>query len=173
MEICKYELKGVPVRIAMDFRDIENNVAGGPAVIPGKTNMSVSTGLKIHVFELLDDIQQNMFQPGAGIQDEHITEANNWDEFVKLLDEKTGFIAAHWDGTRNRRKIKEMTKATIRCIPLDNKEEAGSCILSGKPSTQRVLFARAYQRPCFYLSIQISSADWTAPVALPVPFHVS
>jgi prolyl-tRNA synthetase len=78
-------------------------------------------------------------------REEHTTKADNWDEFVKLLDEKGGFIAAHWDGTpETEGKIKELTKATIRCIPLDNEQEAGQCILTGKPSSQRVLFARAY-----------------------------
>ncbi|MBS1655223.1 MAG: proline--tRNA ligase, partial [Bacteroidetes bacterium] len=78
-------------------------------------------------------------------RDAHITETDSWDEFEKLLDEKGGFIAAHWDGTAETEEaIKEKTKATIRCIPLDNKQETGSCILTGKPSKQRVLFARAY-----------------------------
>ncbi len=76
---------------------------------------------------------------------QHITPANNWEEFVQLLDEKTGFISAHWDGTgETEDKIKELTKATIRCIPLDNPQEDGACILTGNPSIQRVLFARAY-----------------------------
>ena len=94
---------------------------------------------------MLEDIQQSMFNKAKQYQQEHITSANDWDEFIRLLDEKGGFISAHWDGTAETEDaIKEKTKATIRCIPLDNKTEDGKCILTGKPSTQRVLFARAY-----------------------------
>ncbi|MFZ1371544.1 MAG: proline--tRNA ligase, partial [Ferruginibacter sp.] len=76
---------------------------------------------------------------------EKTTEANNWDEFIKLLDEKGGFISVHWDGTaETEEKIKDLSKATIRCIPMNNKQEEGKCILTGNPSSQRVLFARAY-----------------------------
>ena len=86
-----------------------------------------------------------MFNKAKAFRDEHITPADNWDEFVKLLDEKGGFIAAHWDGTAETEEaIKDKTKATIRCIPLNNPKEDGKCILTGKPSSQRVLFARAY-----------------------------
>jgi prolyl-tRNA synthetase len=94
---------------------------------------------------LLDDIQQNIYNHARKYRDEHITRADTWDEFIKLLDEKGGFIAAHWDGTNEtEEKIKELTKATIRCIPLENAQEEGKCILTGNPSGQRVLFARAY-----------------------------
>jgi prolyl-tRNA synthetase len=94
---------------------------------------------------LLNDIQENIYQKAKTYRDEHITKANTWDEFVKLLDEKGGFISAHWDGTaETEEKIKELTKATIRCIPLNNTKEEGKCILTGKPSAERVLFARAY-----------------------------
>ena len=86
-----------------------------------------------------------MYDKAKKYRDEHITPANSWDEFVELLDTKGGFIAAHWDGTAETEdKIKELTKATIRCIPLNNPQEEGTCILTGKPSVQRVLFARAY-----------------------------
>jgi prolyl-tRNA synthetase len=86
-----------------------------------------------------------MFNKARTYRDEHITNVQTWDEFVKTLDTKTGFINAHWDGTpETEEKIKELTKATIRCIPLNNKQEEGTCILTGKPSKQRVLFARAY-----------------------------
>lgn len=88
---------------------------------------------------------QNIFNKAKQYRDEHITVANSWDEFVGLLDGKGGFISAHWDGTAETEdKIKELTKATIRCIPLNNVQEEGVCILTGKPSSQRVLFARAY-----------------------------
>lgn len=94
---------------------------------------------------MLDDIQVNIYNKALAFRNENIREANTWDEFVQILDEKAGFVSAHWDGTgETEEKIKEQTKATIRCIPLNNKQETGTCILTGKPSTQRVLFARAY-----------------------------
>jgi prolyl-tRNA synthetase len=129
----------------MGLRDIENKVVE-LARRDTKEKSSVSTdGLAAYVVNLLAEIQQNIFNRALAFRNEHITNANTWDEFVKLLDEKGGFIAAHWDGTpETEEKIKEQTKATIRCIPLNNTPEAGTCILSGKPSTQRVLFARAY-----------------------------
>jgi prolyl-tRNA synthetase len=97
------------------------------------------------VAALLEDIQQSIYNKALAFRNEHITNADSWDEFVKLLDEKGGFVSAHWDGTgETEEKIKEQTKATIRCIPLNNKQEEGICILSGKPSKERVLFARAY-----------------------------
>jgi prolyl-tRNA synthetase len=101
--------------------------------------------IEAQVETLLNDIQEHIFNKAKIFRDENIVEVNDWDTFVKTLDEKGGFIAAHWDGTpETEEKIKEMTKATIRCIPLDNKQENGTCILTQKPSTQRVLFARAY-----------------------------
>ena len=102
-------------------------------------------GLADNIVKLLADIQENMYDKALAFRNENITNADNWDEFVKLLDEKGGFIAAHWDGTtETEEKVKEQTKATIRCIPLNNKQDEGKCIFTGKPSTQRVLFARAY-----------------------------
>jgi prolyl-tRNA synthetase len=95
--------------------------------------------------KLLEDIQKNIYQKAHSFREENTTEANSYDEFKQVLDTKAGFVSAHWDGTpETEQKIKEETKATIRCIPLDNKKEDGVCIYSGKPSTQRVLFARAY-----------------------------
>ncbi|WP_235785907.1 hypothetical protein [Sediminibacterium sp. C3] len=94
---------------------------------------------------MLNEIQIAMFNKAKAFQQEHITTANTWEEFVNILDTKAGFVSAHWDGTpETEEKIKELSKATIRCIPLDNPQEEGICILSGKKSTQRVLFARAY-----------------------------
>ena len=102
-------------------------------------------GLSQSIIQLLDDIQSSIFKKAKAFRDEHITKADNWDEFVKLLNEKTGFIAAHWDGSSDTEdKIKELTKATIRCIPANNLQEEGKCILTGNASSQRVLFARAY-----------------------------
>ncbi|MNY54451.1 Proline--tRNA ligase [compost metagenome] len=94
---------------------------------------------------MLEEIQRSIYNKALNYREEHITEANSYDELKELLDTKAGFIAAHWDGTpETEQKIKEETKATIRCVPLDNKLEDGVCIYSGKPSKQRVLFARAY-----------------------------
>ncbi len=144
-KFAEYEMKGVPVRIAIGARDLEQNIVEvARRDTKEKANASID-GIGLHVKNLLDDIQANIFNRAKAFRDNHITEANTWDEFVDLLDNKTGFISAHWDGTpETEEKIKEQTKATIRCIPLNNKQEAGTCILSGNPSTQRVLFARAY-----------------------------
>ena len=144
-KFAEYEMKGVPVRIAVGARDLANNVVE-VARRDTKEKMSYSIdGLSHSVIKLLDEIQASIFTKAKAFRDGHITEANSWDEFVKLLDEKTGFIAAHWDGTgETEEKIKELTKATIRCVPLGNKQESGKCILSGRPSRERVLFARAY-----------------------------
>ncbi len=144
-KFAEYEMKGVPVRIAIGARDLANNVVE-VARRDTKEKISYSIdGLGQAVIKLLDEIQESIFNKAKTFRDEHITNADSWDEFVKLLDEKAGFVAAHWDGTgETEAKIKELSKATIRCIPLDNKQEAGICVLSGKPSSQRVLFARAY-----------------------------
>ena len=144
-KFAEYELKGVPVRIAMGLRDIENNVAE-VARRDTKEKKAVSLdGIAGYIKNLLDEIQENIYNKALAFRNENIREANNWDEFIKLLDEKGGFISAHWDGTgETEDKIKEQTKATIRCIPLDNKPEDGKCILTGAASKQRVLFARAY-----------------------------
>ena len=144
-KFAEYELKGVPVRVAMGLRDIENNVVE-LARRDTKEKSTVSfDGLAVYIQQLLEDIQQQIFNKALTFRNENIREANTWDEFVEILDTKAGFVSAHWDGTSETEdKIKEQTKATIRCIPLDNKQENGKCILTGNPSTQRVLFARAY-----------------------------
>lgn len=144
-KFAEYEKKGVPVRIAIGARDLENNVAE-VARRDTKEKQSVSLdGIAKHIQQLLEDIQQSIYNKAKAYQQEHITKADSWEEFEKLLDEKGGFIAAHWDGTAaTEEKIKELTKATIRCIPLNNQKEEGKCILTGNASTQRVLFARAY-----------------------------
>jgi prolyl-tRNA synthetase len=144
-KFAEYELKGVPVRVAMGLRDIENNVVE-LARRDTKEKSTVSfEGLALHILQLLEDIQQQIFNKALAFRNENIREANTWDEFVEILDTKAGFVSAHWDGTNETEdKIKEQTKATIRCIPLDNKQENGKCILTGNPSSQRVLFARAY-----------------------------
>jgi len=144
-KFAQYEMQGVPVRLAIGARDLENGVIE-VARRDTKTKQTVTLeGIAIFVQNLLTEIQENMFAKALTFRNEHITPANSWDEFVQLLDTKAGFIAAHWDGTaETEEKIKDLTKATIRCIPLDNQLESGSCILTGNPSTQRVLFARAY-----------------------------
>lgn len=144
-KFAEYEMKGVPVRIAIGARDLENNVAEVARRDSKEKSSQSLDGLSSHIAALLEDIQTQMYNKAKAYRDEHITPANTMEEFEKLLDEKGGFISAHWDGTtETEEKIKERTKATIRCIPLNNPQEAGTCILTGKPSTQRVLFARAY-----------------------------
>lgn len=144
-KFAEYEKKGVPVRIAIGQRDIENNVVE-VARRDTKEKMSVSMdGLAFYIRTLLDEIQQHMYNKALEYRDAHITHVDTWAEFEEVLDNKGGFVAAHWDGTAETEEaIKGKTKATIRCIPLQSMEAKGVCILTGKPSTQRVLFARAY-----------------------------
>lgn len=141
----EYELKGVPVRIAIGKRDLENGtyeVARRDTLEKEIVNADDVIG-KIEF--LLDDIQKNIYKKAADYRANHITEVNSYDEFKDVLENKGGFISAHWDGTEEtEEKIKNETKATIRCIPMDAKEENGSCIITGKPSKNRVLFAKAY-----------------------------
>ena len=144
-KFAEYELKGVPVRVAIGGRDLEN----GTAEIARRDNRSKETvsrqGLADNIETLLEEIQKAIYQKALQFRSENTTEVNSYEEFKRVLDEKGGFVSAHWDGTpETEQQIKEETKATIRCIPLNNKLEDGECILSGKPSVQRVLFARAY-----------------------------
>ena len=144
-KFAEYEMKGVPVRIAMGLRDLEN----GTIEIARRDTKEKTTvpmeGLPGYVSTLLDTIQRAMYDKALAYRDAHITKADTWEEFEQLLDGKGGFVSAHWDGTpATEEAIKEKTKATIRCIPLDNAPEDGKCILTGNPSKQRVLFARAY-----------------------------
>jgi prolyl-tRNA synthetase len=144
-KFAEYELKGVPIRIAVGPRDLENNqVELARRDTKEKTAISLD-GLTETVAALLLEIQSNLLQRATKYRDDHITSVDTWDEFVNVLDNKTGFVLAHWDGTaETEEKIKDQTKATIRCIPLDNPLEEGKCIRTGNPSKQRVLFARAY-----------------------------
>jgi prolyl-tRNA synthetase len=144
-KFAEYELKGVPVRLALGARDLEKNVVEVARRDTKEKKVVGLDGIAQYVDGLLLDIQHNMFKKAKAYQEEHVTPANDWSEFEKLLDEKGGFISAHWDGSAETEEaIKEKTKATIRCIPLNNPPEDGQCIFSGKPSVQRVLFARAY-----------------------------
>lgn len=141
----EYELKGVPVRVAIGPRDLENNEA---EVVRRDTlekqTLSFDT-LDEHIVNLLDEIQNNLFQRSLEFRNANIRKADTWDEFMSILDNEGGFVLAHWDGTtETEEKIKELAKATIRCIPYNNPLEDGKCICTGKPSNQRVLFARAY-----------------------------
>ena len=141
----EYELKGVPVRLAIGQRDLENNtfeVARRDTL----TKETVSSDLLVpHIEQLLEHIQENLYLRALDYRDTHITEANSYEELKEILKSKGGFVSAHWDGTiETEAKIKEQTKASIRCIPIEAKEEVGRCILTGKPSTKRVLFAKAY-----------------------------
>jgi prolyl-tRNA synthetase len=144
-KFAEYELKGVPVRIAVGLRDLENNTVEIVRRDTKEKDTVSMDALTDRVIKLLEDIQQYIYNKALAYRDGHITKTDSWEEFEKLLDEKGGFIAAHWDGTvETEETIKEKTKATIRCVPLDNEMEEGKCIFSGKPSKQRVLFARAY-----------------------------
>ncbi|MDP4218607.1 MAG: proline--tRNA ligase [Bacteroidota bacterium] len=144
-KFAEYEKKGVPVRIALGLRDLENNsVEVARRDTKEKTTLSMD-GLPKAITKLLATIQQAMYNKALAFRDDHITRVDTWEEFEKGLDGKAGFFAAHWDGTpETEAAIKDKTKATIRCIPLGNPPEEGKCILTGKPSSQRVLFARAY-----------------------------
>jgi prolyl-tRNA synthetase len=144
-KFAEYEMMGIPVRIGIGNRDLANGVV---EIARRDTKEKMSIKLEdcaISVEQLLKDIQQNLKQKALDFRTEHTTDVNTWEEFKSILDGKGGFIRAHWDGTTETElKIKELTKATIRCIPIDQTEEPGLCVLTGKPSTGRVLFARAY-----------------------------
>lgn len=141
----EYELKGIPVRVTIGPKDLENKKVEIARRDTLEKHQHSVDGLAEHIQDLLKEIQQNIFNKAKSHRDSLITEVNSYEEFKKVLDEKGGFISAHWDGSLEvEEKIKAETKATIRCIPLDAKEEEGVCIYSGNPSKRRVLFARAY-----------------------------
>lgn len=144
-KFAEYELKGVPVRIGIGARDLEKGVVEiARRDTKEKELVAVDQAVQ-YVCDLLDNIQQNLFERAKSFRASNTHYADTWDEFQKILEEKGGFIFAHWDGTSETEElIKEKTKATIRCIPMDVVEEAGKCILTGKPSKCRVLFAKAY-----------------------------
>ncbi len=144
-KFAEYEMKGVPIRIAMGPRDIENGTVEIARRDTGEKHTYSFTDLTTKVEHLLEQIQLNIYQKALDYRDEHITRADTWDEFVDILENKTGFVSAHWDGTSETElKIKEKTKATIRCIELNAHAEEGKCILTGNLSHKRVLFAKAY-----------------------------
>lgn len=144
-KFAEYELKGVPVRIAIGGRDLEN----GTVEVARRDTLEKETlqqaDIETKIEHLLEQIQDNLFQKALSMREARTYTANTYEEFKEILEKTPGFVLAHWDGTaETEQKIKEETKATIRCIPLNNKQEAGKCIFSGKPSTQRVVFAKAY-----------------------------
>ncbi|MEO6168777.1 MAG: proline--tRNA ligase [Chitinophagales bacterium] len=144
-KFAEYELKGIPIRIAIGPRDLENRTVELARRDTLTKSIVSMEGLSETIVQLLAEIQISIYNKALAFRNSMITKVDSYDEFKKVLDEKGGFISAHWDGTsETENKIKEETKATIRCIPLDNVLEEGSCIFSGKLSTQRVLFARAY-----------------------------
>lgn len=144
-KFAQYEFQGVPIRLALGNRDLE----AGKIEVARRDEKSKQTigfdDVVNHVEQLLEEIQSNLFNKAKTYRDNHITQVDSYDEFKKVINNKGGFVSAHWDGsTETELKIKEETSATIRCIPLENKQEKGACILTGKSSTQRVLFAKAY-----------------------------
>jgi prolyl-tRNA synthetase len=144
-KFADYEMRGVPVRLALGMRDLEQQQIEVARRDTKEKTFQPIEGIENYVEQLLADIQGNLFQRAADYRTEHMTRVDTLEEFKQVLEEKGGFLSAHWDGTTETElKIKELTKATIRCIPLDAPEEEGRCILTGNPSTRRVLFAMAY-----------------------------
>ena len=144
-KFAEWELKGVPVRIAIGPKDLENGTFEVARRDTLTKEVKPADGIVSYIQDLLEQIQNDLFNKAIDYRTEHTTEVNSYAEFKDVLEHKTGFVSAHWDGTAaTEEKIKEETKATIRCIPLDRVEEAGVCIFSGAPSKGRVLFAKAY-----------------------------
>ena len=144
-KFAQHELQGVPIRIAIGPKDIEN----GTVEVARRDTLTKETmpfdGILQRLKSLILIIQDDLFTKALKFRDSHITEVETFEEFKLVIDEKTGFVSAHWDGTpETEEKIKELTKATIRCIPTNNKLQEGVCVYTGKPSKQRVLFAKAY-----------------------------
>jgi prolyl-tRNA synthetase len=144
-KFAEYELKGVPVRIALGPRDIENNTIEVARRDTLKKEIISQEGIEDYIDNLLEEIQQNIYQKAFNFREKNTFKVDTYEEFKDIMKNNGGFVLAHWDGTsETEQKIKEETKATIRCIPFDTPEEEGKCIYSGKPSKQRALFAKAY-----------------------------
>ena len=144
-KFAEWELKGVPVRIAVGPKDLENGTFEVARRDTLTKEVVSAEGIVTYVNDLLEQIQADLFNKALDYRNTHITEVNSFEEFKEVLEGKAGFVSAHWDGTAaTEEKIKDLTKATIRCIPLDSVEEAGTCVFTGNPSTKRVLFAKAY-----------------------------
>ena len=144
-KFAEWELKGVPVRIAVGPKDLENGTFEVARRDTLTKEVVSKDGITSYISDLLEQIQKELFEKALDYRNTHITEVNSFEEFKEVLDTKGGFVSAHWDGTAaTEEKIKDLTKATIRCIPLDRVEEAGSCVFTGESSVGRVLFAKAY-----------------------------
>jgi prolyl-tRNA synthetase len=144
-KFAEWELKGVPVRIAVGPKDLENGTFEVARRDTLTKEVVSKDGITTYVSDLLEQIQKDLFEKALNYRNTHITEVNNFDEFKAVLNGEGGFVSAHWDGTaETEEKIKELTKATIRCIPLDRVSAAGSCVFTGNPSVGRVFFAKAY-----------------------------
>lgn len=144
-KFAEWELKGVPVRLAVGPKDLENGTFEVARRDTLTKEVKPAEGIVSYIQDLLEQIQQDLFNKAVDYRTAHTTEVNSFEEFKDVLENKTGFVSAHWDGTaETEEKIKDLTKATIRCIPLDRVEEAGVCVLTGAPSKGRVLFAKAY-----------------------------
>ena len=144
-KFAQHELQGVPIRIAIGPKDLQNKSAEVSRRDLLTKEIIDMNSLIEHVNKLLSDIQENLFKKALKFREDHMSEVDSFDEFQKVLKEKGGFISAHWDGTSETEdKIKEKTKATIRCIPNDPSSSKGKCVYSGNPSNQRVIFAKAY-----------------------------
>ncbi|MBI3141360.1 MAG: proline--tRNA ligase [Bacteroidetes bacterium] len=144
-KFAEYELQGVPIRLAIGLRDLENGTAElARRDEQTKENVPIE-GIDIRIERLLGEMQEAIYQKALSFRESHIYHAHNWNEFEDMIANRPGFVYAHWDGTTaTELEIKEKTKATIRCIPLDGADEPGTCVLTGKPSTRKVLFAKAY-----------------------------
>src|SRR3970040_252784 len=144
-KFAEWELKGVPVRIAVGPKDLENGTFEVARRDTLTKEVKPKDGIAAYISDLLGQIQDDLFNKALNYRDSHITEVNSFEEFKAVLNDKGGFVSAHWDGTAaTEEKIKDLTKATIRCIALDRVEEAGSCVFTGAESKGRVLFAKAY-----------------------------
>jgi len=144
-KFAEWELKGVPIRIAIGPKDLENSTLE----IARRDTLTKETIERVscvsYIGDLLEKIQNDLFNKALDFRNEHITEVETFEEFKSVLENKTGFVSAHWDGTvETEEKIKELTKATIRCILLNRKQEIGECVLTRKKSEGRVFFAKAY-----------------------------
>ena len=144
-KFSEYEFKGVPVRLAIGPRDLENGTVEVARRDTLEKELLQLEGIDIKIFNLLEQIQDNLYQKALSFRENNTHIVDSWDEFQDVLENKGGFLLAHWDGTSETEElIKEKTKATIRTIPVDGKQEEGKCVYSGKPSKQRVVFAKAY-----------------------------
>ena len=144
-KFAEYEMKGVPVRLGLGKRDLENNTIEVARRDTKEKSSIALDNIVPYIVKLLADIQDNLFNRAKAFRDTHITSVDNYEEFKNLLESKGGFFYCHWDGTpETEEKIKEETKATIRCIPFDMLSDVGICMYSGKPSSKRVIFAKAY-----------------------------